>query len=184
MMGKFWQFYLIAQVITGIFNIWKDGWKGVARVVIAVLALLAWHFRAFIIKKVTTWLGVLQATTWKATAAVWGLRAALMGLPFFALFALAGLGAGAGAPRAPGGGGIPAIPATAYAQGGGFVARGGLAVIHPGELILPAGAWGGGLGNVTVNIQSAIIREEEDIRSLADEISMAVADRLRRRGKW
>lgn len=57
------------------------------------------------------------------------------------------------------------------AQSGGFISKTGLAVIHKGETVIPAG----GTQGITININNPSVRSEQDIKKIADAVSRIMA---------
>lgn len=70
-----------------------------------------------------------------------------------------------------------------FERKGGLITGEGLGYLHPGDIVIsPYEREGLVESPVNVTIESASIRSEEDIYSLADEISRLQAERARRRG--
>ena len=78
---------------------------------------------------------------------------------------------------------IPEFEIPEFQTGTDFVPETGLAVLHKGEQVIPAGRGRGGGTNISfgpVIVQSAVIREEEDITKLAEKLAEAQKRMIRR----
>ena len=113
---------------------------------------------------------VQYAITAAAAAAVvqnWPMVALWLGIAGVAGFSGGFIGAGGG-----GGGGSGSSALPHYASGTDYVPRTGLAMVHQGETITPAGGARGG-GNITVNVYGGMWQSDQLARQVAGAI-----------GKW
>lgn len=166
----------LGKVWSGIVDAAKFFWDHIAIFIIGpmklVIDFLIEHWRGFKMVFLGIWDAIrdgLKAILGPVISIIKTIVAAIQGLIGWIKDAIEWLGrlhvpviGGAGESRPP-----PTFGGPPELQGGGFITRSGLAVVHAGETVAPAGARGG--VTVVVNVAGSIHDKQDLARTIRDE---------------
>ena len=65
-------------------------------------------------------------------------------------------------------------------QAGGTITNAGAAYLHAGETVTPSGGGGGGIGPITVSVETGPISSDVDVDELAKRVSETLVDQIKR----